>query len=304
MPPWAGGRTLAAGTFAPAFAVSLVTILREGVEVILLLAMLIGLAVEDGAGGGPPRDRLGRGAGGRCQPRHRPGPEPLVASTQGRTRELVEGLVMLAASGVLFYVSYWLISQSESKRWIDFLKRQARAGPRSGGCRTLALTAFLAVYREGAETALMYQALLVTGHGQARAGGDRPVSPASARGSCSCVAIALVIRATSLRLPLRAFFKLTGVRPLRHGRRLRRQRRSSSSSLRESSRSTARLLAGDGDPPPGPAPERPGPLRPGPPGRRGGPGPVLAGEGTPSTSKRVGASGPSIESAPKAGVGV
>ena len=49
----------------------------------------------------------------------------LVASTQGRTRELLEGLVMLLAAGVLFYVSYWLISQSESRRWLAFLKRQA-----------------------------------------------------------------------------------------------------------------------------------------------------------------------------------
>ena len=40
---------------------------------------------------------------------------------------------MLAAAGVLFYVSYWLISQSESRRWLDFLKRQARQGAELGG---------------------------------------------------------------------------------------------------------------------------------------------------------------------------
>ena len=82
---------------------------------------------------------------------------------------MVEGLVMLAAAGVLFYVSYWLISQSESKRWMDFLKRQAQRGSSSAGRGTLALTAFLAVYREGAETALMYQAM-IGGQGQSRAG--------------------------------------------------------------------------------------------------------------------------------------
>ncbi len=38
----------AAGTFGPAFAASLVTIVREGAEVILVLAMLIALAVKTG----------------------------------------------------------------------------------------------------------------------------------------------------------------------------------------------------------------------------------------------------------------
>src|SRR5262249_55218562 len=32
-----------------------------------------------------------------------------VSSVQGRAREIIEGLVMLLAAGVLFYVSYWLI---------------------------------------------------------------------------------------------------------------------------------------------------------------------------------------------------
>ena len=43
---------------------------------------------------------------------------------------------------------------------MDFLKQQARRGLEWGGGGTLAVTAFLAVYREGAETSLMYQALL------------------------------------------------------------------------------------------------------------------------------------------------
>jgi high-affinity iron transporter len=170
-----------AGTFGPAFAASFITILREGVEVILVLAMLIALATRAGQGvsatevGLEARQRalraitwgvtlavvasLGTALGLNL----------LVVSAQGRTRELLEGLVMLLAAGVLFYVSYWLISQSESRRWLGFLQRQAQRGVELGGRGTLALTAFLAVYREGAETALMYQALLGT-QGQSRAG--------------------------------------------------------------------------------------------------------------------------------------
>jgi high-affinity iron transporter len=132
----------------------------------------------------------------------------LVASTQGRTRELLEGLVMLLAAGVLFYVSYWLISQSESRRWLDFLKRQAQRGVELGGCGTLAVTAFLAVYREGAETALMYQALLGS-QGQSQAG-LLGLAAGLGVGLLALAVVALMVRATSVRLPLRAFFQFSG----------------------------------------------------------------------------------------------
>jgi high-affinity iron transporter len=132
----------------------------------------------------------------------------LVASVQSRAREIVEGAVMLAAAGVLFYVSYWLISQSESKRWMDFLKRQASRGAETGGYGTLALTAFLAVYREGAETALMYQAMIGS-QGGARAG-LLGLAAGLGVGLVVLAAVAVAIRATSVRLPLRAFFQVTG----------------------------------------------------------------------------------------------
>ena len=208
------GRSAAqpAGTFGPAFANSFVIIVREGVEVILLLAMLIALAVKTGEGEGRNRAMraiawgvslaivasLGTAIGLNL----------LVSSAQGRTRELIEGLVMLAAAGVLFYVSYWLISQSESRRWLDFLKRQARRGVELGGRGTLALTAFLAVFREGAETALMYQAMLGS-QGQSRAG-LLGLAAGLVAGLLVLAVVALLVRATSVRLPMRAFFKLSG----------------------------------------------------------------------------------------------
>ena len=127
-----------AGTFGPAFVASLVTILREGVEVILVLAMLIALATRTGqseseVGAAARTGALRAIAWGVALAvvaslGTAVGLNLLVASTQGRTRELLEGVVMLLAAGVLFYVSYWLISQSESRRWLDFLKRQAQRG--------------------------------------------------------------------------------------------------------------------------------------------------------------------------------
>ncbi len=198
----------AAGTFAPAFAASLITIVREGAEVILILTMLITLAAKAGRSGAMRAIGWGVGLAVVASLATALGLNWMVASTQGRTRELLEGLVMLAAAGVLFYVSNWLISQSESKRWLEFLKRQARRGVEMGGSGTLALTAFLAVYREGAEIALMYQAMIGS-QAQSRVGLLGLVAGLGV-GLVLLAGIALVIRATSIRLPLRTFFKLTG----------------------------------------------------------------------------------------------
>jgi high-affinity iron transporter len=198
-----------AGTFGTAFAASLITIVREGMEVILLLTMLVALATRAGQAGALRAIAWGVGLAVLASAATAVGLNLMVASAQGRTREVVEGGVMLAAAGLLFYVSYWLISQSESKRWTDFLKRQAARGASPGGGLALLATAFLAVYREGAETALMYQALIGAQDGS-RAG-LTGLAAGLGLGLVALAAIAYAVRATSVRLPLRAFFQATGV---------------------------------------------------------------------------------------------
>jgi high-affinity iron transporter len=199
----------ASGTFGSAFGASLVLILREGIEVILLLTMLLALVAKTGQAGAKAAVWWGVGLAVVASGLTAWGLNHLVASTQGRAREIVEGAVMLTAAGVLFYVSYWLISKSESRRWMDFLKRQAQRGVELGGCWTLALTAFLAVFREGAETALMYQAM-IGAQGQSQSGAIG-LAAGLGVGVILLAVIALVIRATSVRLPLRAFFQVSGI---------------------------------------------------------------------------------------------
>ena len=200
---------VAVGSFGAAFSLSLVTILREGVEVILLLAMLIALVAKSGQPGAMAAIRWGVGLAVIASALTAVGLNTLIASTQGQTREIIEGAVMLLAAGVLFYVSYWLISQTQAKRWADFLKHKTMQGAaKSGGLGTLCVTAFLAVYREGAETALMYQAMIA---GQ---GGSRPgltgLAAGLGVGLLGLVVIVYVVRKTSTRLPMRPFFKITG----------------------------------------------------------------------------------------------
>ncbi|MDR3632364.1 MAG: FTR1 family protein [Isosphaeraceae bacterium] len=197
------------GRFLPAFGASLVTILREGVEVILILTMLLALVAKTGQVGARRAIWTGVGLAAVASLVTAAALNRLVASAQGKAGALVEGGVMLAASGVLFYVSYWLISRSESKRWMDFLKERAAHGAELGGLGTLTLMAFLAVYREGAETALMYQAMIgIQAHSQPGLAG---LAAGLGAGLVLLALIAVGIRATSVRLPLRMFFTLTGV---------------------------------------------------------------------------------------------
>jgi high-affinity iron transporter len=202
-------RSRAGGTFGSAFFASLVTALREGVEVILLLTMLVALVAKTGQPKALSAIRWGVGGAVVASVLTAIALNLLVATSRGRAREQIEGWVMMIAAGVLFYVSYWLISQAESKRWTDFLKGQVKRGVEAGGFGTLGLTAFLAVYREGAETALLYQAMLVEQAGSRTA--LLGILAGLAVGMVGLAAIYMIIRKSSVKLPLRSFFKLTGV---------------------------------------------------------------------------------------------
>src|SRR5205085_7897067 len=79
------------------------------------------------------------------------------------SQDIIEGLTLLVAVGVLFSVSYWLISRVEAAKWQQFIREKVTNALEHGGGRALTFVAFLAVYREGAETALFYQALFNEG---------------------------------------------------------------------------------------------------------------------------------------------
>lgn len=80
-------------------------------------------------------------------------------------REVLEAVTALLAVVVLFYVSFWLIARMDQKRWLEFLKAKVWTAVSVGSTSALMLVGFTAVYREGFETALFYQALLSFGPG-------------------------------------------------------------------------------------------------------------------------------------------
>ncbi len=128
----------------------------------------------------------------------------LVINISGTSREGFEGVTMLVASVVLFYVSYWLISKREADRWQNYVRGQIDRALSGGKLFTLGFAAFLAVYREGAETVLFYQALY--------AGTKEQTVPIVIGFLAAMLALAFLywaMRTASFKLPMGVFFSVT-----------------------------------------------------------------------------------------------
>jgi high-affinity iron transporter len=121
-------------------------------------------------------------------------------------REMIEATVALLAAAVLFSVSFWMISKAESRHWMAYLKGRLEEGINRKSLLVLSGLAFLAVYREAAETILFTQALLLESgaHG-------RQVWLGAGAGLLAVVAVAYVMNRTVLRLPLGPFFAVSSV---------------------------------------------------------------------------------------------
>ncbi len=119
--------------------------------------------------------------------------------------DALEGAAMLLAAGVLFWVSYWLISKAEAERWQRYIQGKVQHAVAAGSATALAAAAFLAVYREGFETVLFYRALL----GAAPAG-DVMVGGGFLAGLLVLALVWVAMSRLGLRVPMRPFFLLTG----------------------------------------------------------------------------------------------
>lgn len=82
-----------------------------------------------------------------------------AAAMNAANRELIEGVTGLVAAGMLLYVSYWMHSKSSMKAWTSYIHQKGTAALASGSMWGLASLAFLAIFREGAETALFYMGI-------------------------------------------------------------------------------------------------------------------------------------------------
>lgn len=192
--PWLSG-------FVP----SLLVILREGMEAILVVAAILAYLTKTGHA---DKERV-VWAGAALA---------LAASIAlavafsvftnlaGANQELLEGVTALVAVAMLIWVSNWMIRASSEKGWERYISGRTDASLSRGSLIGLAFIAFLAVLREGAETILFYVPII-----SAADGAVRHVWIGLGTGAVILVIVYLLIRFAALRIPLRPFFTVTSI---------------------------------------------------------------------------------------------
>lgn len=201
-------KRLGAGSLSPttAFVSSLIILLREGVEAILVLAAIIAFVVKTGRRDVLPWVHAGWIAALIL------GAFTWFAATylidiSGANRELTEGVTALVAAAMLIYVGYWLHGKSYAQAWSRFIRQQVGAALSKGTLAAMALVSFLAVYRELFEIVLFYQPLWV----QAAASGRGGVVAGIGVAAILLAAIGFAIFKYSVRLPIARFFAVTSL---------------------------------------------------------------------------------------------
>ena len=189
-------------TFLAAFGI----IVREGLEAILVIAAIIAYLVKSGNGRSLKNVYIGAAAGVAAS---------FVAAAvlawakrafvgAGLAQEVIEGITALIAVCVLFYVSNWMISKAEAASWSRYIDGKVQSSVEQGSAFALAFTAFLSVFREGAEVVLFYQPMLSEGNpGMVWAG--------FGVGCVLLVFVYLAITKLSIKLPINVFFTATSI---------------------------------------------------------------------------------------------
>lgn len=186
-----------------AFFQSFLIIVREGFEAILVVGAVVAFLLKTGH-----KERLRSIWIGTSLGVLASAVTAVILATVLRalpaSTEIIEGATLLVAVGVLFSVSYWLISKVEAAKWQQFIKEKVTTALAQGGGTALALVAFLAVYREGAETALFYQALFSEGSHLVL-----PLALGIVVGGAVLAVIFTLFYRFGVRIPLRPFFTVT-----------------------------------------------------------------------------------------------
>src|SRR3954463_6335817 len=149
---------------AVAFGFSFSIVFREGVEAVLLIAILLG-SLAAGSASNYKRP-LGWGVAAAVGATAVTwGLATLVIDIAPLSRELLEAVTALIAVVVLVVVSFWLVARLEHRRRMEFMRARVASAMAAGSALAFAGLGFTAVFREGFETVLFYQALALFADG-------------------------------------------------------------------------------------------------------------------------------------------
>ncbi|MCC2674030.1 MAG: high affinity FE2+/Pb2+ permease [Ramlibacter sp.] len=189
---------------AAAFTSSLLILLREGLEAILVLAAIVAFVRKTGRNDALPYIHVGWIAAVAL------GVATWFAANylltiSGANREITEGVSALVAAAMLLYVGLWLHRRSTAQAWQGFIRDQVTTALGKRTLWAMAGISFLAVYRELFEVILFYETLFA----QAGPGGRDPVFAGMGAAALLLAVLAWVILKYSVRLPIGPFFKAT-----------------------------------------------------------------------------------------------
>jgi high-affinity iron transporter len=124
----------------------------------------------------------------------------------GAHDDRLEAAAMIVASALMLYMSGWLFLRQDPRAWQAEMRHSAERALSSGTAASLALIAFLAVFREGTETVLFLHALART------VGGWSAALVGGLVGAAAClIGIYVAMQWLACRLPLRPLFLVTSI---------------------------------------------------------------------------------------------
>ena len=188
------------------FLYSLLIILREGLEALLIVAAIVAYMVKNNHHDKLPviRQSVYVALAASVVTAFI---FQLIFENSGQNRELLEGFTMIIAVFMLFSMSYWLLSKVEAQNWKRYLEGKLSTALTAGSLFGLWVTSFLAIYREGAETVLFYYALI----GDAKSAVSLAYLLAGFVSGAILLAICyFIMRYSVVKLPLKPFFMFTG----------------------------------------------------------------------------------------------
>lgn len=199
---------LSGGSLSPtaAFASSLVILLREGLESILIVSAIVVFVLKTRRHDALPYIHAGWiGAvalGGVTW-----AVAGYALKMSGAGRELTEGITALLAAAMLLYVGWWLHSRSNAQAWNRFIREQITVALGTRTLWAMAGISFLVVYREIFEVILFYETLW------AQAGADRhgAVLWGIVAAALLLILIGGAILRYSVRLPIGPFFTVSSI---------------------------------------------------------------------------------------------
>jgi high-affinity iron transporter len=187
-----------------AFSSGLLTGLREGVEAALIVSIILAYLAKTGNRRHFPRVFLGVGLAVALSVGAGAGLWLTVGGFEEPYEQLFEAITMLVAAGVVTWMLFWMRRQSMSVK--GELQAAVDRALDDGSATAIAVLAFVAVIREGIETALF----LVGQMASAESGASWVVVGAVV-GLVIAVLIGVGFYQGSRRLNLATFFRYTGI---------------------------------------------------------------------------------------------